>query len=146
MRFYLGTSEELPAQWSQPAKLPVSGVEFNVVPRVLIPEGDITNVELVQVDPGERLALMVEVDDRRARRQLYMATAESIGSNLYLHINGQPMGYHVIEQPIQNGVIVPVWMEMSDEKLTEYVMELREATGQVRKIREWQESRGQMGL
>jgi len=140
LRFHMEASPNMPPPWTAPGKLPVSGIEFTYAPQPLIPEGDIVNAEMVQVDPGERLGYLFQLSDQGAKR-LYMASTDNIGDKLFLFVNGQPMGFTVIEQPITNGTIVPVWMEMPDERLDEYIFDLKDSIAQTQKLKDYQENR-----
>jgi hypothetical protein len=109
--------------------LPVSGVAIRVIPKPVISEFDIVNVELAQVELGRCLMFQVTPD---AARDLYRLTAANQGRRLVLLLNDVPMGARVIERPLEGGVI-SIFSELPEAELPGLVARLKHTVAVIRR-------------
>ncbi len=107
-----------------PATLPRSGVRLGLNPQPVVTEGDIINVELVQVDLGRCLMFQVSPS---AARDLYRMTGSNQGRRLVLFLDGVASGVRRIDGPIADGIIY-CFVEVDDEALPGLVEKLRRTT------------------
>ena len=120
-RFFLEapTSED-----GTPVTLPQSGVRLAVNSKPVITEGDITNVELVQVDLGKCLLIQLTGS---ATRDFYRLSVTQQGRRLVMTVNGETVGARRLDGPITNGVIY-VFVEMPDAELPALVNNLKKTS------------------
>jgi hypothetical protein len=104
--------------------LPLSGVKVTVNSKPVITEGDIINVELVQVELGK--ALMFQLTPT-ATRDFYRMSGSHQGRRLVLVVNEAPLGARRIDGAITNGVVF-VFPEMAEEALPALVENLKKST------------------
>ncbi len=107
-----------------PVNLPRSGVGLLLDSRPVITEGDIVNVELVQVDLGKCLFFQLTP---AATRDFYRISVTHQGRRMALQINGHAMGARRIDGPITNGAIF-VFVEVPDEALPALVENLKKTS------------------
>lgn len=107
-----------------PVTLPQSGVHLTVNSKPVITEGDIVNVELVQVDLGK--CLLVQLTPS-ATRDFYRLTATHQGRRLVLTVNGDPIGARRIDGVITNGAVF-VFVEVPDSELPALVNNLKKSS------------------
>ncbi len=112
-----------------PITLPKSSVRIAVNSKPVITEGDITNVEIVQVDLGKCLFFQLSPT---ATRDFYRMTVSHQGRRLVLVINDVPLGARRIDGAITNGVVF-VFAEMPDEELPELVTNLKKTSAALQK-------------
>jgi hypothetical protein len=104
--------------------LPQSQVQVAVGSKPVFTEGDIVNVELMQVDLGK--CLMFQFTPTAAR-DLYRVTASNQGRRLVLVLNDLPVGARRIEGPLGEGAVL-VFVEMPDEALPVLVDNLKKTS------------------
>jgi len=104
--------------------LPRSGVDLTVNAKPVITEGDILDVELVQVDLGKCLAFQLTPT---AARDFYRMSGSHQGRRLALVIDGEPLGARRIDGAIAEGVVV-VFVEVADEQLPALVNNLKKSS------------------
>lgn len=107
-----------------PVTLPQSGVSVTVNSKPVIAEGDIGNVELVQVDLGKCLLFQLTP---AAVRDFYRLTVTHQGRRLVLVVDGQPLGARRVDGPIENGALF-VFVEMPDDALPALVDNLKKTS------------------
>lgn len=112
-----------------PITLPKSGVRLAVNPKPVITEGDIVNVEIVQVDLGKCLFFQLSPS---ATRDFYRMSVSHQGRRLVLVINDVPLGARRIDGAITNGVIY-VFAEMPDAELPALVANLKKTSTALQK-------------
>jgi hypothetical protein len=117
-RFFLETGD---AQ-AEFVTLPVSGVRIAVLPRPVITEFDIVDVEIA---PGELGPCLRFQFAPAAARDLYRLTAANQGRRLVLVLNGAPLGAWRIDQPGERGML-DVFAEVPDPALPGLVTRLKE--------------------
>ena len=100
-----------------PVMLPQSGVRLTVNSKPVITEGDIINVELVQVDLGK--CLLVQLTPS-ASRDFYRLSVTHQGRRLVLLVDGNPLGARRIDGAITNGVVY-VFVEMPEAEMPAFV-------------------------
>lgn len=120
-RFFL----ETPSDRSVSVTLPQSGVQVAVGSKPVFTEGDIVNVELMQVDLGK--CLMFQFTSSAAR-DLYRVTASNQGKRLVLVINDVAVGARHIERPLLEGALL-VFVEVPDVALPALVENLKKTSG-----------------
>ncbi len=118
-RFYLENAQGQ----GTPVRLPRSQVGLLVNPKPVLTEGDIANVELVQVDLGRCLMFQLAP---AASRDFYRLSVSNQGRRLVLFINGTAVGARRVDGPIANGVLF-VFVELPDDELPELVARLKRA-------------------
>ena len=107
-----------------PVMLPQSGVRLTVNSKPVITEGDIVNVELVQVDLGK--CLLVQLTPS-ASRDFYRLSVTHQGRRLVLLVNDKPLGARRIGGAITNGVIY-VFVEVAESELPIFVENLKKSS------------------
>lgn len=104
--------------------LPKSGVRLTVNAKPVLTEGDIVNVELVQVDLGKCLVFQVT---KAAARDLYRLSASSQGRRLVLTLDGVAVGARRLDGPISDGAVF-VFVEIADSALPKLVDDLKQSS------------------
>lgn len=107
-----------------PITLPKSSVRLAVNPKPVVTEGDIVNVEIVQVELGKCLFFQLSPT---ATRDFYRMSVSHQGRRLVLVINDVPLGARRIDGAITNGVIY-VFAEMPDAELPALVANLKKTS------------------
>lgn len=107
-----------------PVMLPQSGVRLALNSKPVITEGDIVNVELVQVDLGK--CLLVQLTPT-ATRDFYRLSVAHQGRRLVLLVNGAPLGARRIDGVITNGAIF-VFVEVPESELPALVDNLKKSS------------------
>jgi hypothetical protein len=124
-RFYLESGETQVAR----IVLPQSGVAVAIGPKPVLTEGDIVNVEVVQVDLGKCLLFQFAP---AAARDLYRLSASHQGRRLVLMLDGAPVGARRIDGPLSGGEVL-VFVEMPDEALPELVVRLKRSADKIQR-------------
>ncbi len=124
-RFYL----ESASGDGTPLRLPHSGVNLAVNSKPVITEGDIANVDLVQVELGKCLYFQLTPT---ASRDFYRMSVTHQGRRLALVIDGVALGARRIDGPITIGVIF-VFAEVPDEDLPKLVENLKKSAAALQK-------------
>lgn len=109
--------------------LPQSGVRVMVGPKPVLTEGDIVNVELMQVDLGK--CLMFQLTPAAAR-DLYRVSGSNQGRRLVLFLNNVPMGARRMEGPLAEGAVL-VFVEVPDATLPALVNNLKKTAAAVQR-------------
>ena len=107
-----------------PVTLPQSGVRLSVNSKPVITEGDIVNVELVQVDLGKCLLIQLTPS---ATRDFYRLSVTHQGRRLVLTVNGDALGARRLDGVITNGVIY-VFVEVPETELPALVNNLKKSS------------------
>ena len=118
-RFFL----EAPHADGMPITLPQSGVRVAVNGMPVITEGDIMNVELVQVDLGQCLLFQLTPS---ASRDFYRLSVSHQGKRVVVIVNGEPLGARRIDGPISNGALF-VFIERPEAELPLLVSNLKKS-------------------
>jgi hypothetical protein len=124
-RFYL----EAASGDGTPLRLPQSGVNLAVNSKPVITEGDIANVDLVQVDLGKCLYFQLTPT---ASRDFYRMSVTHQGRRLVLVIDGVALGARRIDGPITNGVVF-IFAEVPEEDLPKLVENLKKSAAALQK-------------
>jgi hypothetical protein len=119
-RFYLESGDGQGA----PATLPRSGVALWLNAQPVITEGDIVNVDLVQVELGKCLLFHLTP---AGVRDFYRMSVTHQGRRLALQVDGVVIGARRIDGPITNGMVF-VFVELPDEALPELVANLKKTS------------------
>jgi hypothetical protein len=119
-RFFLESS----SADGTPLTLPKSGVHVTVNPKPVIAEGDIVNVELVQVDLGKCLLFQLTPS---AARDFYRMSVTHQARRLVLVVNDAPLGARRIDGAIMNGAVF-VFAEVADSDLPLLVDNLKKSS------------------
>jgi hypothetical protein len=109
--------------------LPQSGVRVAINPKPVFTEGDIVNVELVQVDLGKCLMLQLSP---AAARELYRVSASNQGRRLLLMLNQVPIGARRIDGPLADGNVL-MFVEVPDVALPVLVTNLKKTTAELQR-------------
>lgn len=101
--------------------LPRSQVPLLLNPKPVLTEGDVANVELVQVELGR--CLMFQLTPT-AGRDFYRLSVSNQGRRLAVLIDGTALGARRIDGPIADGVIY-TFVELPDDELPALVERLK---------------------
>lgn len=136
VRFFVEAPEEgFSPAFTEPMTLSRSGLTYVVHRNPIIMERNITQVDLVRVQPGNRLALRFLLD-REGRANLYRASVAKRDSRLLLTVNGVAIGMRVLEQTISDGVLY-TFTEYSDEAdIEQLAQELQQNVLRVHEIKD----------
>jgi hypothetical protein len=124
-RFFLESS----SADGTPLKLPKSEVSLVVNTKPVITEGDILDVELVQVDLGK--CLMFQLTPA-ATRDFYRLSVMYHGRRLALVVDGAALGARRIDGAITNGAVY-VFVELPDDALPALVENLKKSATALQK-------------
>ncbi len=116
-RFFLESSDS----HAIPVVLPQSGVRLAINPKPVFVEGDVTNVELMQVELGKCLLFQMTTS---AARDLYRLSASNQGRRLVLFVNGEPRGVRRLDGALGDGRLF-IFLEMSETELPKLVDDLQ---------------------
>jgi hypothetical protein len=119
-RFFL---EEADAR-TVSVSLPQSGVRVTIGPKPVFTEGDVVNVELMQVDLGK--CLMFQFTPAAAR-DLYRVSGSNQGRRLVLFLNNVAVGARRMEMPLSEGRVF-VFVELEDSALPALVENLKKTS------------------
>jgi hypothetical protein len=119
-RFFLETGDEGAAA----VELPISGVRVAIGAKPVFTEGDVVDVDLMQVELGK--CLMFQLTPAAAR-DLYRLTGASQGRRLVLMLNQVPVGARRIDAPLGDGRVF-VFAEVSEAALPVLVTNLKKTT------------------
>ncbi len=104
--------------------LPKSGVRVTIGPKPVFTEGDIVNVELMQVELGK--CLMFQFTPAAAR-DLYRVSGSNQGRRLVLFLNNVVVGARRMEMPLSEGRFL-VFVELEDSALPALVENLKKTS------------------
>lgn len=107
-----------------PVTLPQSDVRLMVNSKPVLTEGDILNVEVVQVDLGKCLMFQLSPS---ATRDFYRMSVSHQGRRLVLVVNDNTLGARRIDGAITNGAIF-VFVEVPDAELPALVENLKKSS------------------
>lgn len=107
-----------------PTVLPRSGVNVAVNSKPVMTEGDIVNVELVQVELGKCLMFQLTPS---AARDFYRLSGSHQGRRLVLVVNDVTLGARRLDGPIADGVIY-IFVETPEEELPGLVRNLKKSS------------------
>jgi hypothetical protein len=119
-RFFL----ESASRDGTPVTLPQSGVRLVVNSKPVITEGDIVNVEIVQVDLGKCLLFQLTPT---ATRDFYRMSVSHQGRRLVLVVDDATLGARRIDGAITNGAVF-VFVELPDPALPALVENLKKSS------------------
>lgn len=120
-RFFLESAEGAEAAT---VVLPQSGVRVPVNGKPVVTEGDIVNVELVQVDLGQCLLFQLAPS---AVRDFYRLTGSHQGRRLVLTLDDRPVGARRIDGAVEDGALF-VFVEIPDAQLPALVQNLKKSS------------------
>lgn len=120
-RFHL---ESAPDVGGLPLALPQSGSRIAVNPKPVITEGDVVNVELVQVDLGKCLMFQLTPS---AARDFYRLSGTHQGRRLVLMINDVAVGARRIDGAMADGVVY-IFVETPDDELPQLAARLKKSS------------------
>ena len=109
--------------------LPRSGITAMVSTKPVLSEGDIVNVELIEVDLGK--CLMFELTPA-ASRDYYRTSVSQNGRRVFLTINQVPLGARRIDGAISDGRLF-VFVEVPDAELPALVADLKKSAVAIQK-------------
>lgn len=112
-RFYLEAGNGAAEHWAQKVKMPISGMEFKIIPRAFLADHDIDHVETAQLDLGQCLAFKLKDAGRKA---LYEFSLAHPSERIFLMINGQIMGFRQLDEVIRDGELL-MFVEVPDRNL-----------------------------
>ena len=124
-RFYLESTDG----GASTAVLPISGVRVAIGDKPLVTEGDIVNVDLVQVDLGRCLLFHLTPS---AARDLYRFSGSNQGRRLVLMLNNVPIGARRIEGPITDGAVF-IFAEVADAELPVLATNLKKTSAELQR-------------
>jgi hypothetical protein len=119
-RFFLEAANED----GTPVVLPKSNVHIAVNSKPVLTEGDIANVELVQVELGQCLMFQLTAT---ASRDFYRLSVTHQGRRLVLLVDGVALGARRIDGPISDGTVF-VFAEVAEADLPALVNNLKKTS------------------
>ena len=119
-RFYLESTDV----GSAAVELPVSGTRVAIGAKPVFTEGDVVDVDLMQVELGK--CLMFQLTPAAAR-DLYRLTGSSQGRRLVLMLNQVPVGARRIDAPLVDGRLF-MFVEVAEMALPVLVTNLKKTT------------------
>ncbi len=120
VRFYL----ESASGDGTPVALPLSGLGVVLNPKPVLTEGDVMDVELVQVDLGRCLLFRLTP---AAARDFYRLSVTQQGRRIVLLLDEAAVGARRIDGPIANGAIF-IFVERPEESLPALVENLKKSS------------------
>ena len=124
-RFFLETNDSGTAA----VELPISGVRVTIGAKPVFTEGDVVDVDLMQVELGKCLMFQLTPS---AARDLYRLTGSSQGRRLVLMLNQVPVGARRIDAPLADGRVF-MFVEVSDAALPVLVSNLKKTTAELQR-------------
>lgn len=112
-------SSESSRLFGREVEIPLIGARCAVVAQPVVPEGNFmaTDVREVGATDMRRKVLLVQVD-AKAAANLYTLTSKARDKRLILTVNDQPVGVHLIEEPIRGGdVYFNLYLDAPNGKL-----------------------------
>jgi hypothetical protein len=125
-RFYL---EARPGEAGVTVQLPVSKTLLSIVPKPVLVEQDLANVEFAKVDLGWCLYFQF---NQAAARDLYRLTAANPGRRLVLTLNDTPVGARPIDQVIADGNLL-TFVELPNDQLPPIAERLKRTSAAIAK-------------
>lgn len=107
-----------------PAMLPQSRLSLVLNPKPVLTEGDVVNVDLVQVDLGRCLLFQLTP---AASRDFYRLSVTHQGRRVVLLLDDAVAGARLIDGPIANGAIF-IFLERPEESLPALVENLKKSS------------------
>ncbi|MDP3072993.1 MAG: hypothetical protein Q8N18_22055 [Opitutaceae bacterium] len=107
-----------------PVALPNSGLSLLLNSKPVLTEGDVVDVDLVQVDLGRCLYFQLTP---AATRDFYRLSVSHQGRRLVLLLDGIAMGARLVDGPITNGAVF-IFIERPDEELPALVANLKKSS------------------
>lgn len=124
-RFFLETSDVK----ASTVVLPVSGARIAIGDKPVFAEGDIVDVDLVQVELGRCLLFHLTPS---AARDFYRLSGSSQGRRLVLVLNNVPVGARRLDAAIGDGAVF-VFVEVSDTELAVLATNLRKTSAELQR-------------
>lgn len=112
-RFFLESTEAN----APTVALPISGLKVAISASPVLTEGELSRVEIVQVELGRCLLFQTTP---YSVNELYRVTGANQGRRLVLMLNQLPMGSRRIEGPMADGRLL-IFVEVADAALPELV-------------------------
>lgn len=109
--------------------LPKSESRITIGPKPVFTEGDIADVQLVQVDLGKCVLFQFTT---AATRDLYRVSGSNQGRRLVLFIDNVPYGARRMEAPIMNGAMM-MFIEIPDADLPTLVDNLKKTSAEIQR-------------
>jgi len=122
-RFFLESTDAGTAA----VELPISGVRVGIGAKPVFTEGDVADVDLMQVELGK--CLMFQLTPAAAR-DLYRLTGSSQGRRLVLMLNQVPVGARRIDAPLADGRVF-MFVEVAEAALPVLVTNLKKTTAEL---------------
>jgi hypothetical protein len=107
--------------------MPRNGLKFRYVPQTDLTIVDLQKVMLERVQLGLAMAFFF---DPGGQRKLEAMTTKYQGRMLFVFDNNDPVGAVKIADRISNGIL-PVWMDMPDDKLNDYAVDINESIAKI---------------
>lgn len=122
--------------------MPVTGIQFRILNRPVVPEGNFMATGVFTVGPADmrRNVLLVQVDNR-AGDALYTMTGKARGKRLFLLVDDRPVGVHFVDNPVDKNIFFDVEVPgktraEQDNALRDLSDKLNEAILKIRKEKE----------
>jgi hypothetical protein len=117
--------------FSRNAILPISNISIPIFPQPVFTSADMKFVEIVDSDCGK--CLMITLSER-AGYELYKISIDSINNRLVLVVNGQVVGFSVIDHGISDGTIL-VFVEMKSRDLESMALDINKTITKVHRLK-----------
>ncbi len=110
-------------------ELPISGVRVPISAKPVFTEGDVVDVDLMQVELGK--CLMFQLTPAAAR-DLYRLSGSSQGRRLVLMLNQIPVGARRIDAPLAEGRVL-IFAEVAEAELPTLVTNLKKTAAELQR-------------
>ena len=110
-------------------ELPVSGVRVAIGAKPVFTEGDVVDVDLMQVELGK--CLMFQLTPAAAR-DLYRLSGSSQGRRLVLMLNQVPVGARRIDGPLAEGRVL-IFAEVAEAELPTLVTNIKKTAAELQR-------------
>ncbi len=107
--------------------MPRNGLKYRYIPQTDLTIVDLQKVMLERVQLGLAMAFFF---DPGGQRKLEAMTTKYQGRLLFVFDNNDPVGAVKIQDRISNGIL-PVWMDMPDDKLNDYAVDINESIAKI---------------
>ena len=123
VRFYMEAKGNIQEHWALPVKMPVSKLEFNIIPNPILIENDIESVSYVQLKYGN---VFVFRFNSKSVDLLKSIIKNKQSDRIILMINEHPVGFKDLDyEEIERNQLM-MFMEFNDGGVAEVVRKLNE--------------------
>lgn len=124
-------------------EMPVSKQRCPIIAQPVVPEGNFLATEIYEVgDPLMRRKVLLVQIDGKAAANVYNITMKARDKRLFLMVNNEPVGFHLVADPVRGGDIffdleIPAETGVDHDRAVEKLRnDLNESILKIRKAKE----------